>query len=180
MTSVLGNLECKTVHGNQCIFPFKYKGVTYNECTKDHSENYKGNLTFYTSHSLFSLFYPPAWCATEVKSPLDIEVVRGTWEDCESACLLGNRIGLTTSRTKVGPPAPPPPGPVGSESTNLNIGAKYFHFFSFLFTINYIIFRSDLRTLCCYCCPRSLTRNCALQKEGHKNYRERNSQNRFL
>ena len=33
-------LECKTIKsGKDCIFPFKYKGTTYNKCTKAESEN---------------------------------------------------------------------------------------------------------------------------------------------
>merc|ERR1711981_1069583 len=29
----LRQCECKSVQGNNCIFPFQYKGVTYNSCT---------------------------------------------------------------------------------------------------------------------------------------------------
>ena len=42
------------------------------------------------------------------------------------------------------------------------IGAKYFYI-PFLFFINYMIFRSDLWTLCCDWCPPCLTWIFALQ-----------------
>merc|ERR1712183_37471 len=55
--------ECRTIKGDQCIFPFTYKGVTYKTCTKADSEL--------------------AWCATEVhpsgKGDCD--------ESCPTECL---------------------------------------------------------------------------------------------
>ena len=57
---------------------------------------------------------------------------------------------------------------VESCNTNNSIGAIFIFSLFYLSIINYIIFRSDLRTVCCYCCPHSLTRNCALQNKGHK------------
>ena len=36
--------ECKSVKGNQCIFPFQYKGVTYETCTKANSDNGAGRI----------------------------------------------------------------------------------------------------------------------------------------
>ena len=39
-------LVCNAINGKtgsrkNCVFPFKYKGKTYNECTTDHSDNGK-------------------------------------------------------------------------------------------------------------------------------------------
>jgi len=56
--------ECWTVKGDQCIFPFTYKGVTYKTCTKTDSEL--------------------AWCATEVHP--SGKVVNSKWEDCDELC----------------------------------------------------------------------------------------------
>ena len=53
-------LQCRTVKGNSCIFPFTYKGVTYDSCTRKDSVK--------------------AWCATEVLS--NGVVVNSKWEDC--------------------------------------------------------------------------------------------------
>ena len=58
--------ECKTVQGKDCIFPFNYKGETYNSCTKAESSN------------------GAAWCATEVDTTG--EVVNNKWQDCDSLC----------------------------------------------------------------------------------------------
>merc|ERR1712183_107499 len=52
--------DCDEV-GDRCIFPFTYKGVTYNTCTKTDSEL--------------------AWCATEVHP--SGTVVNNKWEDCD-------------------------------------------------------------------------------------------------
>jgi len=62
----LRKCDCETVNKKQCIFPFTYKGTTYNSCTNAGSEN------------------GAAWCATEVDD--DGEVVRNTWEDCGEGC----------------------------------------------------------------------------------------------
>jgi len=62
----LRQCDCKTVKGNSCIFPFSYKGETYNSCTKAESSN------------------GVAWCATEVDD--NGEVVNNKWEDCDSLC----------------------------------------------------------------------------------------------
>jgi len=62
----LRQCECKTVKGSQCIFPFQYKGVTYNSCTTVDSAN------------------EAAWCATEVQA--SGEVVNNKWEDCGDLC----------------------------------------------------------------------------------------------
>jgi len=59
-------MECKTVKGNNCIFPFKYKGKSYSSCTKVDSANGAG------------------WCATQVDRAG--QVVRNRWEDCGLGC----------------------------------------------------------------------------------------------
>ena len=59
-------LECKTVSNNDCVFPFIYKGVSYNSCTKAESSN------------------GAPWCATKVDS--NGEAVNGAWEDCDEGC----------------------------------------------------------------------------------------------
>jgi len=59
-------LECKSNLGNNCIFPFVYKGETHNKCTTSGSDN------------------GAPWCATEVDE--NGEVVRNKWEDCEAGC----------------------------------------------------------------------------------------------
>merc|ERR1719510_2213810 len=53
-----------TIKSDRCIFPFTYKGVTYNTCTKADSEL--------------------AWCATEVHP--SGKVVNQKWEDCDEYC----------------------------------------------------------------------------------------------
>jgi len=65
-TRCLRSCECKTVKDNTCVFPFKYKGKTYNQCTKDESVN------------------GMPWCATRVDRSGN--VLNGKWEDCEEGC----------------------------------------------------------------------------------------------
>jgi len=64
--------ECQAVVNNDylaCVFPFKYKGRTYTECTTADSENGK------------------AWCAVEVDS--NRVAVTGRWGDClEHQCSI--------------------------------------------------------------------------------------------
>ena len=55
---------CRTYDRVTCVFPFKYKGVTYNECTKVDSDS--------------------PWCANRVDS--DGKVVYGEWGDCAQGC----------------------------------------------------------------------------------------------
>jgi len=62
----LRQCDCQTVQGSQCIFPFTYKGVTHNSCTKVDSDN------------------GAAWCATELQP--NGEVVNNKWEDCGELC----------------------------------------------------------------------------------------------
>ena len=61
--------ECKAVGGEDCIFPFKFKGKTYTSCTTAESVN------------------GAAWCATKVDS--DDNVLRNSWKDCEEGCPMG-------------------------------------------------------------------------------------------
>jgi len=58
---------CKSINGENCIFPFKYRGVTYNECTNVNSEN--GRF----------------WCANIVNQRTR-EVPKGKWSDCNIGC----------------------------------------------------------------------------------------------
>ena len=66
-----------------CVFPFTYKGVSYNKCTDVGSDN------------------GATWCATEVRDKkdnvrhgddvfaqvdVDGEVVKNTWQDCQDGC----------------------------------------------------------------------------------------------
>jgi len=62
----LRKCECKSTIGNDCIFPFKFKGKSYNKCTTAGSDN------------------GAPWCATEVDE--SGEVIRNKWEDCEEGC----------------------------------------------------------------------------------------------
>ena len=63
-------LQCRTVEGDSCIFPFTYKGVTYQSCTKTDSVE--------------------AWCATEVTS--SGKVVTNKWGDCEECGDSGDQF----------------------------------------------------------------------------------------
>ena len=57
--------EC-TANGQKCIFPFIYKGETYNSCTK--VDSYL------------------AWCALELNPNGNGEVIPGKWADCDPNC----------------------------------------------------------------------------------------------
>ena len=69
VSPILKYSECKSVGGEDCIFPFKFKGKTYTSCTTTESVN------------------GAAWCATKVDS--DDNVVRNFWKDCEEGCPMG-------------------------------------------------------------------------------------------
>lgn len=56
---------CKTISNKNCIFPFKYKGIKYTDCTT------AGHYT--------------KWCATEVDG-YDMEMVFNQWGACGSNC----------------------------------------------------------------------------------------------
>ena len=58
------NPVVQTIEGKYCIFPFRYKGKKYYDCTTDDSENGK------------------AWCATTIDSKG--KVVPGKWGDCRN------------------------------------------------------------------------------------------------
>merc|ERR1712008_549454 len=65
-----GSGNCCTESGRRCIFPFSYKGRTYNQCTTDSSHNGK------------------AWCAYGLKNRYsgDIEANTRELEDCQQSC----------------------------------------------------------------------------------------------
>ena len=51
------------------MFPFRYDGVDYNECTSVDAAN-PGNV----------------WCATEVAREFNNTVIDGRWGDCAESC----------------------------------------------------------------------------------------------
>merc|ERR1712008_580697 len=65
--------ECFAESGELCIFPFFYKGNTYDQCTTDSSSNGK------------------AWCAIGLKNrfPGDIEADTYQLKDCQQSCGSG-------------------------------------------------------------------------------------------
>ena len=67
-----------------CIFPFSFRGKSYNGCTADHSTN------------------KVEWCATEVNA--EGEVIDGKWGDCAKESLTCVTIGGEGSARR-----PPPP-----------------------------------------------------------------------
>ena len=71
-------LQCRTLEGDSCIFPFSYKGVTYQSCTKTDSVL--------------------AWCATEVTS--SGKVVNKKWGDCKECGAPGDELNPRECRTK--------------------------------------------------------------------------------
>merc|ERR1712223_1308421 len=62
-----GSQECKAINGKKCVFPFKYKGTTYSQCTAYDSVNKK------------------PWCATKIYSNTGV-VINNEWEDCNDGC----------------------------------------------------------------------------------------------
>ena len=60
------NDKCQTEEGKKCIFPFVYKGNTYDICTTVDSDN---------GH---------AWCATTVERNRSVPF--GSWDDCRPGC----------------------------------------------------------------------------------------------
>jgi len=70
---------CKTVQGQPCIFPFRYRGKTYHQCTHDYTTNGK------------------PWCAYKVRSNGD--AFPDKWEDCDTtACGPSNIITPSTKK----------------------------------------------------------------------------------
>ena len=56
--------DCSTEKGEECVFPFNYKGQVYNGCTRlDHKEK-------------------KLWCSTKNKADGSYE----TWGDCRPSC----------------------------------------------------------------------------------------------
>ena len=52
-----------------CVFPFRYDGVDYNECTSVDAANPVN-----------------VWCATEVAREFNNTVIDGKWGDCSESC----------------------------------------------------------------------------------------------
>ena len=57
--------------GQGCVFPFKYKGIEYNECTDVDSVN-DGNRYF--------------WCATKINEDKEIAEGGRNWGECNDYC----------------------------------------------------------------------------------------------
>ena len=60
-------LGCVSEAGDDCIFPFVYKNITYSACTATDSENKK------------------PWCAI-APTPVGGIVEHPNWADCEESC----------------------------------------------------------------------------------------------
>ena len=69
--------------GKLCIFPFKYKGVTYNECTNVDNEIIGANIF---------------WCATKVDEDGELAADSRHWGECNEYC---RTTGLCYQFTKV-------------------------------------------------------------------------------
>ena len=69
-------MACKTVSGpspnESCIFPFKFRGITFNECTTE--GNAEGDLT--------------PWCSTLVDDSGAHIQEAGNWGNCGPDCKL--------------------------------------------------------------------------------------------
>ena len=70
-------MPCKTVGdaGRPCVFPFKYRDVTYDKCTSRDSDNGQ------------------PWCATEVDD--EGYVVDNAWGDCLEGCPGSSKSATT-------------------------------------------------------------------------------------
>ena len=66
-------LACRTVGEDPCVFPFTYRGNTYNECT--------------------TVDEPEPWCSTETTD--DGSFISGEWASCNEHCPVKNE---TTSK----------------------------------------------------------------------------------
>ena len=66
----MDGLECYSLKGERCQFPFKWDGRTFNNCTTYKSVN------------------GAAWCATRVRGQ-DRQAARGSLKDCSSPCDYG-------------------------------------------------------------------------------------------
>jgi len=74
--------ECETITGRRCVFPFKYRGKTYNSCTNDGTTNGQ------------------PWCAYEIQR--DGNAVPGKWEDCDPSVCQVSEACLTESGPDAG------------------------------------------------------------------------------
>ena len=61
------------------MFPFRYDGVDYNECTSVDAAN-PGNV----------------WCATEVAREFNNTVIDGRWGDCAESCPGASKFRIYT------------------------------------------------------------------------------------
>ena len=61
------------------MFPFRYDGVDYNECTSVDAAN-PGNV----------------WCATEVAREFNNTVIDGRWGDCAESCPGASKFRIKT------------------------------------------------------------------------------------
>ena len=68
MYYLLFSLECQTQKGENCIFPFNFRGKKYNHCTYDHLKKGTGKLE--------------PWCATAIHS--NGTVIKNNWGYCDS------------------------------------------------------------------------------------------------
>ena len=68
-------MEC-TANGQNCLFPFNFKGVTYNSCTKASKLLHKKDNSETES----------PWCALEVNQYG--QVIVGKWGDCDPNCAI--------------------------------------------------------------------------------------------
>ena len=64
-------LECQTLEGETCKFPFTFEGYTYNNCTFLHNTN--------------PFAYSKLWCPTQLDSE---EEYAGKWGNCDDSCTL--------------------------------------------------------------------------------------------
>ena len=80
--------SCYTTDGQQCIFPFTYKGKTYEGCTRD--PGHSGRRGDYS------------WCATSVDSYGVAQ--RGSYSSCSSSCPTdyNSRTVYQPPKTKTG------------------------------------------------------------------------------
>ena len=62
-------VDCSTTDGKKCVFPFKYKDVTYNGCTKIKNKNV-------------------LWCSTKTDEQGNY-ITGGNWGNCSETCQKG-------------------------------------------------------------------------------------------
>jgi len=77
------NRLTNTDPGKRCIFPFEYKGVTYNACTDVDSEK--------VSSTKF------LWCATEVNQDGKILEDSWNWGECNSYCTKSGSLMVSST-----------------------------------------------------------------------------------